>query len=130
MRGLNLKDYIRYLMNNMTLRTDGYLYVDKTALVYRLASTSLPYFLSRPRRFGKSLLLSAFEAYFEWKKDLFEGLAISKLEMQWEKYPILHLDLNAEKFDSVENLESILSRYLYQRENIYEKSEKVVILLQ
>jgi len=56
------------------LRTDGYLYVDKTAMIYGLASTSIPYFLSRPRRFGKSLLLSTMKAYFEGRKDLFEGL--------------------------------------------------------
>jgi len=101
------------------LRTQGYLYVDKTAQIYRLVSTYLPYFFSRPRRFGKSLLLSAFHAYFEGRQDLFEGLAISELETQWEKYPVLHLDLNAEKYDSVENLEDILSRNLKQWEKIY-----------
>lgn len=58
------------------LRKENYLYVDKTALVWRIANTGKPYFLSRPRRFGKSLLLSTFEAYFEGKKELFEGLAI------------------------------------------------------
>ena len=62
------------------LREGDYLYVDKTALVWRIASTETPYFLSRPRRFGKSLLLSTFEAYFEGKKNLFEGLAIAGME--------------------------------------------------
>lgn len=62
------------------LRKGDYLYVDKTELVWKIAYTSTPYFLSRPRRFGKSLLLSTFEAYFEGKKELFEGLAIEKLE--------------------------------------------------
>ena len=81
------------------LRTDGYLYVDKSAMIYQLVSTSTPYFLSRPRRFGKSLLLSTIKAYFDGRKDLFEGLAISELETKWEKYPILYLDLNAEKYD-------------------------------
>ena len=61
------------------LRKENYLYVDKTALVWRIANTGKPYFLSRPRRFGKSLLLSTFEAYFEGKKELFEGLAIEKI---------------------------------------------------
>ena len=65
------------------LRKEGYLYVDKTALVWQMVSTSTPYFLSRPRRFGKSLLLSTFEAYFEGKKELFEGLAIEDLEKEW-----------------------------------------------
>jgi len=101
------------------LRTQGYLYVDKTAMIFELASTYLPYFFSRPRRFGKSLLLSTFHAYFDGRKDLFEGLAISGLETQWEKYPVLHLDLNAEKYECVEYLDDILSRNLKQWENIY-----------
>ena len=62
------------------IREDNYLYVDKTAMVYQIAQTSVPYFLSRPCRFGKSLLLSTFESYFLGRKDLFEGLAIEKLE--------------------------------------------------
>ena len=80
------------------LRKEGYLYVDKTALVWQMVSTSTPYFLSRPRRFGKSLLLSTFEAYFEGKKELFEGLAIEDLEQEWVTYPVLHLDLNGSCF--------------------------------
>jgi len=106
------------------LRTQGYMYVDKTAIVHQIASTSIPYFLSRPRRFGKSLLLSTFEAYFEGRKDLFEGLAIAGLETQWEKFPVLHLDLNAEKYDSVKGLDAILSRYIEQWEDKYEKEER------
>ena len=106
------------------LRSRGNLYVDKTAMVYDLASTDSLYFLSRPRRFGKSLLLSTFEAYFEGRKDLFEGLAISELETEWEKYPVLHLDLNAEKFDSVESLVSILSGYINLWEDSYGKDER------
>ena len=70
------------------LRKGDYLYVDKTELVWKIAYTSTPYFLSRPRRFGKSLLLSTFEAYFEGKKELFEGLAIEKLETEQEKHPV------------------------------------------
>ena len=105
------------------IRTQGYLYVDKTALVWQIANTGKPYFLSRPRRFGKSLLLSTFEAYFEGKKELYEGLAIEKLEDKWEKYPVLHLDLNAEKYDTVESLNAILSYQLTQWEAIYGKGE-------
>ncbi|NDV58453.1 ATP-binding protein [Bacteroides sp. 519] len=101
------------------IRTGDYLYVDKTALVWEIANGGKPYFLSRPRRFGKSLLISTFEAYFEGKKDLFEGLAISKLEKEWKKYPVLHLDLNAEKYDSVERLNTILESYLVQWEKQY-----------
>lgn len=94
------------------LREGNYLYVDKTALVYQIASTSVPYFLSRPRRFGKSLLISTFEAYFQGRKDLFQGLAIEKLETEWKEYPVFHLDLNAEKYDTKEALEQVLSRSL------------------
>ena len=106
------------------LRTQGYLYVDKTAMIYSLVSTYSPYFLSRPRRFGKSLLLSTFKAYFEGQKDLFEGLAISELETKWEQYPILYLDLNAEKYDNVESLEAILSGNLRQWEALYGKDDQ------
>jgi len=106
------------------LRADGCLYVDKTVLIYRLVSTTLPYFLSRPRRFGKSLLLSTLKAYFEGKKDLFDGLCIADLEKEWVQYPVLYLDLNAEKYDSVEYLEDILSRNLDKWEDIYGKDER------
>lgn len=94
------------------MREDGYLYVDKTALVYRIANIGKPYFLSRPRRFGKSLLLSTFESYFQGRKDLFKGLAIERLETKWEKYPVLHLDLNAENYSNAEALNLIINRYL------------------
>lgn len=108
------------------IRTNGYLYVDKTALVWRIANTGKPYFLSRPRRFGKSLLLSTFEAYFEGRKELFTGLAIEQMETEWKKHPILHLDLNAEKYDSPDRLISILSNQLTQWEQIYGKGEDEV----
>ena len=68
------------IQNFESLRNDGYFYVDKTALIYQLVNNGRYYFLSRPRRFGKSLLLSTLEAYFEGKKELFEGLALEKLE--------------------------------------------------
>ena len=94
------------------IRKENYLYVDKTAFVWRIANTGKPYFLSRPRRFGKSLLLSTFEAYFEGRKDLFEGLALAGMEREWKQYPVLHLDLNAEKYDAPQALVEILSRQL------------------
>lgn len=90
------------------LRRGNYVYVDKTELVYKLVSTSNPYFLSRPRRFGKSLLLSTMEAYFLGKRDLFKGLAIERLEKEWDTHAVLHLDLNAEKYDSSERLHDML----------------------
>ncbi|NDV82367.1 ATP-binding protein [Bacteroides sp. 51] len=105
------------------LREEGYLYVDKTALMWQIANTGKPYFLSRPRRFGKSLLISTFEAYFQGRKDLFEGLAIEKLETEWNKHAILHLDLNAEKYDAPERLGMILEFHLVQWEKLYGKDE-------
>lgn len=121
-------------MNNLLLRKlpigiqtfekiieGNYLYVDKTESVWKLATTDTPYFLSRPRRFGKSLLLSTFEAYFLGQKELFKGLAIEQLETEWKQYPVLHLDLNAEKYDSPERLENIISRHLSQWELKYGK---------
>ena len=81
------------IQNFESLRKGGFAYVDKTDLAYQIAATGRYYFLSRPRRFGKSLLLSTLEAYFQGKKELFEGLAIGKLEKDWASYPVLHLDL-------------------------------------
>ena len=94
------------------IRTGGFTYIDKTDLIYQLVSTKTPYFLSRPRRFGKSLLMSTIEAYFLAKKELFSGLAMESLETEWKKHPVLHLDLNAENYNSVESLERILNEYL------------------
>ena len=76
------------------LRTEGYFYVDKTDLVYKLVTEGKQYFLSRPRRFGKSLLTTTFRAYFSGQKELFKGLAIEKLETEWKKYPVFHLDFS------------------------------------
>lgn len=107
------------IQNFEKLRQDGYLYIDKTDLVYSLVQTSNCYFLSRPRRFGKSLLISILEAYFLGKKELFKGLAIEKLEQEWTVYPVLHLDLNIEKYDSIDNLTDILNVNLKLWEQTY-----------
>lgn len=114
------------IQNFEKIRQDGYFYVDKTALVYRMVKTGSYYFLSRPRRFGKSLLISTLEAYFQGKKELFEGLAVEKLEKDWIKYPILHLDLNIEKYDTPDSLDKILDSSLTAWEKIYgaEPSER------
>ena len=100
------------IQNFESLRHDGYCYVDKTALMYRLVKTGRYYFLSRPRRFGKSLLISTLEAYFQGKKELFEGLAVHELEKEWAEYPILHLDLNIGQYDTGQSLNDILNRSL------------------
>ena len=94
------------------LRENDFSYVDKTAYVYRLASRGSCYFLSRPRRFGKSMLLSTLKTYFQGKKEEFEGLAISKLEKEWKQYPVLHLDLNVKKYENKESLIAVLARHL------------------
>ena len=114
------------IQNFEKIRQDGYFYVDKTALMYQMVKTGSYYFLSRPRRFGKSLLISTLEAYFQGKKELFEGLAVEKLEKDWIKHPILHLDLNIEKYDVPESLDNILDKSLTAWEKLYgaEPSER------
>ena len=101
------------------LRKENYLYVDKTALMHRLVSTGSYYFLSRPRRFGKSLLISTLKAYFLGKKDLFKGLAVEQLEQKWTVHPVLHLDLNTAKYKEPGKLNMVLNNALSQWEEIY-----------
>ena len=106
------------------LRQEGFVYVDKTALVYKMVNESSCYFLSRPRRFGKSLLLSTLKAYFEGKKELFDGLAIADLEKDWTEYPVIHLDLNAERYVTLEELENLLDSCLREWETFYGSTEQ------
>ena len=101
---------------------DGYVYVDKTALVYDLVTKGKIYFLSRPRRFGKSLLVSTLKAYFEGRKDLFKGLAIEKLETEWAKYPVFHIDFNGTDFTKANTLETKLKSHIEIWELEYGKS--------
>lgn len=107
------------IQNFEKIRKDGYFYIDKTALIYRMVKTGSYYFLSRPRRFGKSLMISTLEAYFQGKKELFEGLAMEKLEKDWIKHPILHLDLNIGKYDAPDSLDKILNEALVNWEALY-----------
>ena len=102
------------------IRNDGYLYVDKTEQMWRLTHTGCYYFLSRPRRFGKSLLMSTIKAYYQGKKELFEGLYVSTVEKEWKQHPVLHLDLNTNKYDSKEVLETKLNESLTEWENLYD----------
>jgi hypothetical protein len=108
----------------VSLREDGYLYVDKTALVHKLATEGKVYFLSRPRRFGKSLLLSTLGAYFEARRDLFAGLAIEQLEQEWRVSPVLRLDLNAAEYGTVDGLRGILNSHLLRWEELYGSSHE------
>ena len=110
------------------LRTKGYSYVDKSRFVYKLATEGEYYFLSRPRRFGKSLFLSTLEAYFQGKKELFEGLAIYDLETEWKKYPIFHIDLNTANFREKDSLYTVLNDYLTTWENKYGTRESEATL--
>ena len=99
------------------IRKENKLYIDKTEYVYRMThSGGCYFFLSRPRRFGKSLLVSTFESYFFGKKELFEGLAIEKLEQEWMEYPVLHFDMSGGKHMEKEQLEDYLSNRLEAEE--------------
>jgi len=102
------------------IRSGGYVYVDKTALIYRLTSTGKYYFLSRPRRFGKSLLVSTMEAYFSGRKELFEGLAMESLEKDWTEYPVLHLDLTGSSYTDISHLIISLDQHLRKWESLYD----------
>lgn len=108
------------------LRKDDFVYVDKTALIHKMVREGNYYFLSRPRRFGKSLLISTLKAYFEGKRELFQGLAMEELEQEWRVHPVLHLDLNSEKYDLAESLDNILESNLVKWEKLYgaEPSER------
>ena len=102
------------------IRKEDKFYVDKTEYIYRMTHTDGTYFfLSRPRRFGKSLLVSTFQSYFEGKKELFEGLAIEKLEKEWNEYPVLHFDLSKGKHMEKAQLEEYLGYLLEDYEQKY-----------
>ena len=102
-----------------SLRQDGYVYVDKTRIIHDIVSNGRYYFLSRPRRFGKSLLISTLKAYFEGKRELFQGLAMEQLEQEWRVHPVLRLDLNTEKYDSPDSVDKKLDREFKVWENLY-----------
>lgn len=110
------------IQNFESLINDGYLYVDKTALMYELVTTGRYYFLSRPRRFGKSLLISTLHSYFDGKKELFDGLAVSKLEQKWEKYPVLHFYLSSLQSTDQKSFDDDLVSKIRKYENIYCKN--------
>lgn len=111
------------IQNFEDLRNNGYVYVDKTELVYHLANINKTYFLSRPRRFGKSLLVSTLEAYFQGKKELFEGLAMERLEKEWNVYPVLHIDFSMTKYTEFTDLTGQLNLNLLRWEDLYGKNE-------
>ena len=101
------------------IRKSGYLYVDKTALIYQLVNENSYVFLSRPRRFGKSLLLSTMEAYFQGRKELFDGLAIAELEKEWKCYPVIRFDFTGESYETESKLVGAIEATLRDYESIY-----------
>lgn len=138
------------VQNFATLREDGYIYVDKTDFIQKLVSNGKYYFLSRPRRFGKSLLLSTIESFYLGRKDLFDGLAISQMEHNWQPHPILHIALNAYEYNKPDSLlnkfdddfgrweqlygtekqqASLAERFRYIIEQAYSRTGKKVVIL-
>ena len=103
------------------IREEGFVYVDKTDLVYQLVSAGSIYFLSRPRRFGKSLLVSTLKHYFLGHKELFQGLAIESLEKDWLEYPVFHIDFNGANFLEADELERVIESYVATWEQQYGK---------
>lgn len=107
------------IQNFEKLRDEQYLYIDKTAIIYNLVNSGSYYFLSRPRRFGKSLLISTLKAYFEGKKELFKGLAMESLEKDWIDYPIFSMDFNAREYKDESSLIAELNKHLEYWEKEY-----------
>ena len=113
------------------LRNEGYVYLDKTPLIWKMVNEGCYYFLSRPRRFGKSLLMSTIQAFFEGKKQYFDGTVGNPLfiatdesvDWSWEAHPIMHLDLNSQKYDCPEALEHMIDDFLCTQESLYGKRE-------
>ena len=112
------------------IRNEGYIYVDKTEHIHNLVQSGAPFFLSRPRRFGKSLFLSTLKAYFEGKKELFEGLKIRGLEEEnkdaWQRYPVFYIDFNKKNFKEDSALETVLDEHVRAWEAVYgdERSDR------
>jgi len=118
------------IQNFEKIRREGYVYVDKTDLIYQLVNGGSYYFLSRPRRFGKSLLISTLEAYLSGKKDLFQGLALEGLEKDWTEYPVMHLDLNTDRYNEASVLRDRLNLFLSHWERDYGRDPNEVTLAQ
>ena len=106
------------------LRRKNFVYVDKTDYIYDLVTSELPYFLGRPRRFGKSLFLSTLKAYFLGKKELFEGLKIAELETEWIEYPVLYIDMSVGSFTNEDSLKDRLNAILENFEQEWGKTTK------
>lgn len=131
MAQLTRKRYPVGLQTFSELREKNYVYIDKTTYVYEMAHADAKYlFLSRPRRFGKSLLTSTLRSYFEGRKELFEGLAIEQLETEWTAYPVLHFDMSTAKHVGEKQLVEEINGKLVEYEKIYGRDESHVNLNQ
>ena len=114
-----MKDITSSIYNFEKLRQEGYLYVDKTGYIWNLINPAGgSYFLSRPRRFGKSLTVSTLKAIFEGKKELFQGLAIYDKPYDWKKYPVIHLDMNGRDFSTLEKMEERFQQMLLEQASV------------
>ena len=111
------------IQNFGKIRREGYAYVDKTALMWKMVSEGSYYFLSRPRRFGKSLMVSTLESFFSGERELFKGLCADGAEWNWQQYPVLHLDLNTAKYDCKEALDYMLEEFLARHETVYGRKD-------
>ena len=107
------------------IREDDFVYVDKTELVYDLVSTCNVVCLGRPRRFGKSLLLSTIKAYFQGKKELFKGLAMERLEQEWNVHPVIHFSFGSGNYTKPGELENVLHGLLSREEAMYGVTERL-----
>lgn len=119
-------NYRRYpigIQNFEELRQLNCVYIDKTRLIYQLTHSNKVYFLSRPRRFGKSLLVSTLEAYFQGKRELFKGLAMEQLEQEWAKYPVFHIDFSGSKYLNADMLKAAINVQIRHWEEVYGKDE-------
>ena len=111
------------IQNFGEVRCGGYVYIDKTPWMWKMVDEGKYYFLSRPRRFGKSLMVSTLEAFFSGQRELFKGLFVDSVEWDWQQYPIMHLDLNTDKYDAPEVLVNRLELFLSQHEEKYGRKE-------
>ena len=102
------------------IRKENMVYIDKTEILYRLVKSRKYYFLSRPRRFGKSLMLSTLRYYFEGRRELFQGLAMERLEQEWPVHPVIYLDMSSDKYAEVEILHSTIDNMLARYERLYQ----------
>ena len=131
-KNMNIRKLPVGIQSFESLRTGGYLYVDKTRFIYELVHSGKTYFLSRPRRFGKSILVSTLRAYFEGKKELFAGLAIDKLEAvhngKWQEYPVLCFDFAGGDYQQQETLSQVLDRCLRTAEELFGRDTSAVSL--